>query len=177
MYLNDEAAIRAIRESENRMHAMSLIHQRLYQSEDVSTISIRTYIRELISYLRDCYEASVNITLAESLDIELDVAQAIPVGLILNEAISNALKYAFPGNRAGKIEVSIKRNELNVIILKISDDGIGLPPDYDTTVGGSLGMSLIKGLAEQLGGHLMLKNNAGLEIEIQFPYLKPIQIK
>jgi len=177
LYLNDEAAVRAIRESENRMHAMSLIHQRLYQSDDVATISIRTYIRELISYLRDCYDAKVSIVLDEGPDIDLDVAQAIPVGLILNEAISNALKYAFPDERQGKIEVSIKKNEQGTINLKISDNGVGLPADYDACEGGSLGMSLMKGLAEQLGGKLILKNNTGLEIEIEFPYLTPMQIK
>lgn len=177
LYLNDEAAIRAIRESENRMHAMSLIHLRLYQSDDVATISVRTYIRELISYLRDCYDARASIVLGDSPDVELDVAQAIPVGLILNEAISNALKYAFPDERQGRIDVSIKKNEQNTIRLNISDNGIGLPADYDASEGASLGMSLMKGLAEQLGGDITLLNNNGLTVEIEFPYLTPMQIK
>ena len=96
IYLNDEAAVVAIQESQRRMHAMSLIHQKLYQSENVGVIDMRAYINEFISYLKDIFETGSSIRFEQDVDpIKLDVGQAVPVGLILNEVITNSIKYAF----------------------------------------------------------------------------------
>jgi len=176
-YLDDKAAIKAISESRNRMQAMSLIHQRLYQTENVSTVNMLTYISELTSYIRDSYDTNSHIRFAQEIDdINLDVSQAIPVGLILNEAITNSVKYAFPDNRPGTINIVMKNNTANTIRLQITDDGIGLPVVYSIDSSSSLGMSLMKGLTKQLGGTFIMKNNKGLEIEIEFPYIHGLHV-
>ena len=174
-YLDNNAAIKAINESRHRMHAMSLIHQRLYQTENVATVNMPTYISELISYLRESYDTNLHARFIQNIDdINLDVAQAIPIGLILNEAITNAVKYAFPDNRAGTINIVMKNNTANTIRLQITDDGIGLPTGYSIDDSSSLGMSLMKGLTKQLGGTFVMKSNKGLKIEIEFPYAASI---
>ncbi|AXY77361.1 histidine kinase [Paraflavitalea soli] len=168
-YLDNEAALTAIRDSQHRMRAMSLIHQRLYQSEKDSCIDMQHYIRELVDYLDDNFNLGHRIRFDLSMEkIDLDVAQAVPVGLILNEAITNAIKYAFPGNTAGIISVSMSLADNNLLLV-ISDNGPGLPAGFDITKIKSLGMSLMQGLTRQLNGTFNTTNNDGLQITIQFP--------
>lgn len=167
-YLDNDAAISAIKNSQHRMYAMSLIHQKLYQTDDLSTINMQWYIRELVNYMEDSFDTHNRIYF--NLDVitaEFDVAQAVPVGLILNEVVSNAIKYAFPGGRKGKIFISL-RIEHDQYVLCISDNGIGLPDNYDISTSESLGMSLIYGLSQQLEGVLEVKNDDGLCFHIQF---------
>ena len=96
-YINNEPALTAIHDSQHRVHAMSLIHQKLYSSENVSSIDISLYIRELVSYLADSFNTGQRIRFEFDVEpLELDVSQAVPLGLILNEAITNSIKYAFP---------------------------------------------------------------------------------
>lgn len=169
-YLDNEAALTAIRDSQHRMRAMSLIHQRLYQSEKDSCIDMRHYIRELMEYLDDNFNLDHSIRFDLQMEkIDMDVAQAVPVGLILNEAITNAIKYAFPANRAGAITVSMSYTADNNLLLVVSDNGRGLPAGFDITKIKSLGMSLMQGLTRQLNGTFRITNNDGLQITIQFP--------
>jgi len=151
-YLANEDAVAAIRESQRRMHAMSIIHQRLYETDD-AVIDMRNFITDLVSYLKDSFD-SENVQFALDLEaISLDVSKAVPVGLILNEAITNSLKYAFPNNQAGHILVSFKLVSSSLIELIVADDGVGLPANNDAATGKhSLGMSLLKGLTVQIGG-------------------------
>lgn len=102
-YLDNEDALVAIRNSQNRMHAMSLIHQKLYQSDNLAEIDMKWYIKELVDYMIECFgtDNKIQFTL-ETEAIKLDVAQAVPLGLILNEAISNVIKYAFPADKKVK---------------------------------------------------------------------------
>jgi two-component sensor histidine kinase len=168
-YLADNTALSAIQESQHRVQAMALIHQKLYQSEHVARIHMPSYIEEVVAYLRDAYDLSqpVNFRLAIS-PIELDVTQAVPLGLIINEAITNSLKYAFPGGRCGTISLVFHRQTPTTVELKIEDDGIGLPPDYDPSRSRSLGMTLIQGFSQQLGGELLIHSASGLTISLQF---------
>ena len=171
-YLDSDAAKKAISESRHRMQAMSLIHQRLYQAENVSTVNMLTYISELTEYLSDSYDTDKHIRFVQHVDdIRLDVAQAIPMGLILNEAITNAVKYAFPGDMPGTINISMESTAANTVRLKISDNGIGMPIDHYISNSNSLGMSMMRGLANQLGGIFDIKNNSGTEIVITFSYV------
>lgn len=167
-FLDNDAAITAIRNSQHRMYAMSLIHQKLYQTEGLSTINMQWYVRELVNYMEDCFDTSgkIHFNLAV-ISAEFDVAQAVPVGLILNEIVSNAIKYAFPGGRGGNIVISLEQEE-NEYILKVADNGIGLPADYDISTSQSLGMSLIYGLSQQLDGVLEVRNNKGLCFDLRF---------
>ncbi|GAB3800034.1 hypothetical protein GCM10028819_24540 [Spirosoma humi] len=168
-YLKDQAALAAIRESQNRVHAMALIHQKLYQSNRLSSIPMAEYISEIVEYLMGTFDikASINKHIAVS-PVDLDVTLAVPLGLIINEAITNSLKYAFPSGRSGNIQVELKRLDYQDYWLLISDDGIGLPTDLNPNRSRTLGMSLIRGLSKQLGGELQINQLNGVQISLIF---------
>ena len=168
-YINNESALTAIHDSQHRVHAMSLIHQKLYSSENVSSIDISLYIRELVSYLADSFNTGQRIRFEFDVEpLELDVSQAVPLGLILNEAITNSIKYAFPDERNGIITISLSNNAGQHCMLTISDNGIGLPVQFNTKKPGSLGMSLMNGLSEDLGGTFCSENDNGTIVTISF---------
>jgi two-component sensor histidine kinase len=168
-YLDNEDALVAIRNSQNRMHAMSLIHQKLYQSDNLAEIDMKWYIKELVDYMIECFgtDKKIQFTL-ETEAIKLDVAQAVPLGLILNEAISNVIKYAFPGDKKGKVHISFLFTGEEICELKIADNGIGLPDGFDPENTESFGMSLMTGLTEQLNGDIKMWNDQGLVLDVIF---------
>jgi len=167
-YIDSTPALKAIQDSQHRVHAMSLIHQKLYSSDDLSSIELSFYIRELASYLRDSFDTGQRIHFEFNIEpLEADVSQAIPLGLILNEAITNAIKYAFPDERRGVISISLSNTSTDHCLLVISDNGIGIP-DSPQRRGGSLGMSLMEGLSEDLDGHFSIENGNGTTIKISF---------
>ncbi len=167
--LEDAAALSAIQESQHRVQAMALIHQKLYQSEGVARIPMAGYIEEVVAYLSDSYNLSQPIAFHLSVDdIELDVTQAVPLGLIINEAITNVFKYAFPGGRAGNVNLTLQRRAEAACELTIADDGVGLPASYDPSGSRSLGMTLLHGFSDQLGGELTITSPPGLRIGLVF---------
>ncbi|XHR92640.1 sensor histidine kinase [Mucilaginibacter sp. UC70_90] len=168
-FLKNNAALAAIRESQNRVQAIALIHQKLYSSSNVAFIDIAVYINELVNYLADCYDAHERgIRFEQQIErVKMDVAQAVPVGLMLNEAITNAIKYAFP-HRRGYINISLGTLDDNNIMLSIADNGIGLPQDFDIKEASSLGMEMMKALSKQLGGNFKMENNEGVAITLVF---------
>jgi two-component sensor histidine kinase len=164
-YLDNEQAIAAISESRYRMQAMSLIHQKLYQSDNVAFVSMQNYVRDLVAYLNDSFGSEKPIHFGLDIDaIDLDVSQAIPVGLILNEAIVNSIKHAFTEQNSGAIEVRMKMPPDGQILLEIRDNGKGLPADFDLSANRSMGMRLIKGLVKQLKGKLITGSENGFWI-------------
>jgi two-component sensor histidine kinase len=165
-YLANQDAVTAIKESQRRMHAMSLIHQRLYE-KDESTVDMQTYISELVRYLSDSFKAEHVAFMLDLQPLVLDVSKAVPVGLILNEAITNSLKYAFPNGRVGHILVALKPIP-PLIELIIADDGIGLTDNGKTSTKKTLGMNLLKGLTTQIGGIYEISNEGGVKISIRF---------
>ncbi len=168
-YIDNEPALTAIHDSQHRVHAMSLIHQKLYGTDNVSSIDMPSYIRELASYLRDSFDTGQRIHFEFDIaPLELDVSQAVPVGLILNEAITNSIKYAFPNDSDGVISISLSNTSPHHYLLTISDNGIGMPAHFTGKKPGSLGMSLMAGLAEDLDGSFSIENNKGTEIKISF---------
>lgn len=168
-YLDNEDALMAIQNSQHRMYAMSLIHQKLYQSDNLSTIDMSWYIYELIGYIRECYASDNKIKFNLDIDkVFLDVAQAVPMGLIINEAVINTTKYAFPDGRRGEVFVSFKNTGNDSCELTICDDGVGLPADFDIDKTDSLGMNLMRGLTDQLDGIFSIENKNGLRIHITF---------
>ncbi|NII23813.1 histidine kinase [Pseudoflavitalea sp. X16] len=170
-YLDNDAALMAIRDSQHRMRAMSLIHQRLYQSETESAIDMQAYIRELVEYLSDNFNLSHKIGFSLQVEkIAMDVAQAVPVGLILNESITNAFKYAFPDNSEGTINILMKQDQDSHVLLVIADNGRGLPAGFDTAAVRSLGMNLMQGLTKQLNGVFIIQSDKGVSIMIRFPH-------
>lgn len=172
-YLDNQDALEAIKNSQHRMQTMSLIHQKLYQSENLSTIDMAVYIRELVEYLSDSFGRNKNVVMEIKVaPLKLDVAQAVPLGLILNEAISNAIKYAFPGDQRGHIDICLEPVADGKYLLCVADNGPGLPENFDPYNTSSLGMSLMLGLSQQLDGDFMLKNNKGLRVCVTFKAMK-----
>jgi len=168
-------AFDALQESQNRVYAMSLIHKKLYQSLDVSSINMEDYLRDLIQHLRDSFGSSANIRFSLELDqIELDVSQAVPVGLIVNEAITNAIKYAFPKRQYdNEITISFKKGNSNKVVLLIADNGTGITTQIENTQ--SLGLKLIRGLTEDIEGTFSIKSAHGVMIMIEFVANMPFQ--
>jgi two-component sensor histidine kinase len=167
--LADDTALSTIKESQHRVQAMALIHQKLYQTERMARVEMASYIHDLVVYLRDAYHppGPVRFNLAVE-PVELDVTQAVPLGLIINEALTNALKYAFPGDRAGTITLGLKATADQAYELEIADDGVGLPAGYEPARSRSLGMTLMHGLSEQLEGILRITGPPGVAIRLVF---------
>jgi two-component sensor histidine kinase len=167
--LQDKAALSAIQESQNRVQAMALIHQKLYQTEGVARIPMKAYVEEVVAYLQDTYNLSQQVGFKLYVEpIELDVNLAVPLGLIINEAITNAFKYAFPAARSGVVEVSLRQRADTSYELSIEDDGVGLPQGYDPSQSRSLGMTLIHGFSAQLGGELSIESSGGVKLSLLF---------
>ncbi len=169
VYLKDKAALSAIRESQNRVHVMALIHQKLYQSDRLSTIPMAEYIDEIVDYLLVTFARQDSVVKKMALaPINLDVILAVPLGLILNEAVTNSLKYAFPANQKGRIYIELTVVDNQTYRLTIGDDGVGFPPDLNPNRSRTLGMSLIRGLSKQLGGKLHINQTNGVQISLTF---------
>jgi len=149
---------------------MALVHEYLYATEHLDRVNFREYIQSLSTELRLSYAVSDEITFAfEIAEIDLPVHRAIPCGLILNELLSNALKYGFPNNRRGKITVRFERLETDELSLSCTDDGVGIPETLDWQNAKSLGLRIIHILANQLDGKLTLHRlGNGTQFELKF---------
>jgi two-component sensor histidine kinase len=169
-FLNHPSAVDAIRESRERMQAIAILHQKLYRTDTSTHINMRGYVHELVDNIRssvadtDRMEFQVDV----APDIELDISQSVPLGLILNEGITNSIKYAYGKNGKGSIRISLQYTGDRLLQLKIADQGRGLPEGLDTEHCNSLGLQLIRLFAEQLEGDLYFINNNGLEINLSF---------
>lgn len=171
-YISNDAALTAINDSQRRVQAISLIHQKLYQSENTSSVDMPHYIDELVSYLQGSFDTGNRTVIEQDIEpLKLDVAKAIPLGLIINEGIVNAIKYAFPGQQNGIVRVSLKYSSPDHLVLNISDNGTGLPSDVNVSKRGSLGFSLMRGLTRQLDGIFNIESNQGLHISVRFSAL------
>lgn len=168
-FLKNEEALQAINSSQNRIHAMSLIHQKLYQSENLSIIDMPSYIFELTEYLKDSFEIRKSIRFVLDVDsFNLPLSHSIPIGLIFNEAVTNAIKYAFPDHKNGIIDISLKTEDHKNYILIIQDNGIGLPADFDPYNNPSLGIKLMHGLSADIDGKFLITNANGTKITLKF---------
>jgi len=168
-YLEDPSAIAAIRESQHRIKSIALIHQKLYQTDHVATISINPYVSELVNYLRDSIGDGKHINFdIDVINLEMDIAQAVPLGLFLNEAITNIFKYAFPDTPSGNVLISLHPYDKTRHRLRIKDNGTGLPDGFDEKQCNTLGMTLMKGLSTQMDGELCIENDEGLTISLIF---------
>ena len=158
-------------ESQNRIKSIALIHEKLYRSEDLAKINFAQYIPSLVSHLFSSYKIDSNtITLENSIEpIFLDIDRAIPCGMVVNELVSNALKYAFPHDYEGKININMYANDSSEITLIIKDNGIGIPPDFDLEQSESLGLQLVQDFIAQLEGTIELDRSQGITFRITFP--------
>lgn len=172
-YLKDETALSALMDSQHRVNAMSLIHQKLYKSENFGSIYLPEYIEELTDYLAESFKTKRRILFKLNISpIDLDVAYAVPVGLILNEIITNAVKHAFPYGDNDVIDIKLTVSKEDEIKLIITDNGRGMPTDFELVRNKSFGMVLIRGLVEDLNGTFRIANNHGTSIVINFNILR-----
>jgi PAS domain S-box-containing protein len=168
-YIRDPDAQEMFAESQNRIRSMALVHEKLYQAQDLSRIDVGDYAQSLAQLLFRSYGVdrhSIELAVrAEKVWLPIDVA--VPCGLILNELVSNCLKHAFPRGRAGQVLLSIQRqNEL--VSIGVDDDGVGLPPDVDVQATETLGLQLVHTLAEQLGAELVFDSENGTHVRFAF---------
>lgn len=168
--VTNPVAADVLAESQNRVRAMALVHETLYRSDDLAHVNLARYLGELCGFLFRSYGmdmSRVRLDLAvEPVTISLD--KTIPCGLLVNEIVSNSLKYAFPGNRNGKIMVQVRSFSDGHLNLTLADDGIGLPDDIIVDRTPTLGLQLVNILTEQLGGQLSVQRSQGTSFTISF---------
>ena len=168
-YIQDSRVSEMLKESQNRVRSMALVHEQLYQSKDLSNIDFAEYIQNLAHNLFQAYEIH-----AQGIKLETNMAQcslnidtAVPCGLIINELVTNALKYAFTGQIKGKINIDFTL-ENRVCVLTVSDSGIGFPQDLDYRKARTLGLRLVGSLVKQIRGKIELLETAGTTFKITF---------
>lgn len=169
--IEDAAAAQVFQDSQSRVRAMALVHERLYRSEDLARIDFAGYVRDMTGHLIRSWrgEARGIRLLVDVSGVSLDVDAAIPCALIINELVSNAFKYAFPDGRTGEIRIGLTRNDDSVTVV-VRDDGVGLPEGTSLEKSGSLGLQLVQSLTDQLGGQVKCSSHGGTRFEVQFPY-------
>jgi len=169
--IEDKKYADLFKEGENRIRSMSLIHEKLYQTQDFANINFGEHIESLVdglfvSYGIDANKVSLNIDIK---DVSIDLENAIPCGLIINELVSNSLKYAFPQGREGKISIAFRPFNEDELELTVSDDGVGISEDLDIEQTDTMGLTLIKLLAgHQLDGEIDLDRTGGTQFNIKF---------
>ncbi|MGB9940762.1 PocR ligand-binding domain-containing protein [Methanosarcina sp.] len=181
--IRDSEVLEAFRESQDRVISMALIHEELYKGGEFETLNFSPYIEELTDTLFQTYrlgntDISLNMDLEDNLLFDMDTA--VPLGIIINELVSNSLKHAFTGRDRGEIQIKLHREETTELeregyeststsfTLNISDNGVGIPENFDIEELDSLGMQLVTSLVDQLDGELELKRNNGTEFTIRF---------
>ena len=176
-FIKDESARGYFTDSQNRVKSMAIIHEKLYQTRDFAKIDIKDYVSNLTLSLFKAYNINVKMVEVdvEISNISLDVDTAIPCGLIINELVSNSLKYAFSDGRKGKMIVKLLPVGDDRLQLTVSDNGIGLPEDLELKETQSLGLTLVNILAKQLNGTLEIINKDGATFIMTF--LKPFTTK
>jgi len=169
--ITNKIALESLTESNTRIRAMSLIHEILYQSDDLAKIDFEAYIKKLVKAIARAFTGSggnisYSVTVAQ---IGLSIDDAVPIALIINELLTNVYKYAFPAKRRGKVEIILKKSGQQMTELSISDNGIGLPDDIDIHHSETLGLQLVSDLAEkQLEGGLQIERVNGTRFVIRF---------
>jgi len=168
--VTDESVKLALKEGQNRIQSVALVHKMMYQSENVSKVNMQNYLEELLQVLELSYANSrKNIqTVINAMGVDLDITLAVPISLIVNEAVCNAYKHAFENKNSGIIEVTISKEQETTYSLLIKDDGVGLPEGFDVKQLKSIGFDLIHGLSRQLKGKLTVNSTIGTEIKITF---------
>lgn len=169
--VKDPEVKRALQESRQRIQAMAMIHETLYNGPNLAAIELSSYLQSLVQYLQRALKGNVLVRMAVvSEDIRLNLDQAMHCGLIVNELVTNALKHAFPSGREGTIRVEAHLIGGREVELTVSDNGVGLPDELDFTRLPSLGLQLVKGLTErQLRGGMEIRRQAGTTFVVRWP--------
>jgi two-component sensor histidine kinase len=176
-YLNNPAVRAALRDTQNRVHVVFLLHQKMYGATAGTEVDASLYVTELISHLSEMYDTKHNgIIITQKFDpvaVSIDAAKMLPLAVIINETVTNAIKHAFPAGRKGRIHLLLNKDASGTVRLQVRDNGVGLRfqlvPDADR----SLGLSLISGLVAQMHGRWSIEEDRGVIVTVQFPFRRP----
>lgn len=166
----DPETLGILKESQSRVRSIALIHEKLYRSEELTRIDFPEYIRDLVSDLVRTYGVNSE-AIAVRLSIEsvtLGIDTAIPCGLIINELVSNVFKHAYPGDRTGEVRIDLCADGERRYVLRVADDGVGLPDGFVPGASTSLGLQLVNDLTRQLDGRLSVESGEGASFRIDF---------
>jgi PAS domain S-box-containing protein len=168
---SDPVVMGMLRDGQSRIYSMALIHQTLYQSNDFARVDFDSFLAALIANLAQSYGAPANrIAIAtDARGVLLPINIAVPCGLVVNELISNALKHGFPAGQSGKVIVALREEPDAQVVLSVSDDGVGLPNDLDIAETATLGLQLVRLLAEQLGADVAIQRSNPTRFELRLP--------
>ena len=168
--ISDKQVLSVLQDSQNRVKSMALIHETLYDSKDLSRINFAEYLEKLVAHVSRSYRTrpeAVKINIQVDA-VSLPIDTVVPCGLIINELASNSLKYAFPADTQGEVNITFRRADAQYV-LRVSDTGVGLPDDFAPEKGKSLGMKLVRMLTGQMHGEMEYRNSVGTTFEIKFP--------
>jgi two-component sensor histidine kinase len=172
--LIDEAAKDALRDSQNRVKSIALIHQKLYKQQELSAIILKDYVLQLCSHLKVVFNAQPLEIYCEvnPPQLALDIEESIPLGIILNELVTNALKYGQINRTGGYIKIQFIENADGLCTLLFSDNGVGMPPDFDVKKSTTLGLRMVYELTRQLKGTIVYTAQPEPTFTIVFPTKK-----
>lgn len=172
-YVEEEETVNILIESQNRIKTMAMIHEKLYQSPNLNSINFKEYTEKLVKDLFYSYGSKMGLikTIFRMEDVKIGLDTAIPCGLIMNELVTNSLKYAFPDDRTGTITIEFQSEGKN-FVLKVSDDGVGVPSDIKLENRDTLGFQLVTSLVKQLDGTVQLEGVNGTSFTIKFKELQ-----
>jgi len=167
---SNPAISRMLEENQNRIQSMALLHEILYQSEDLAVVDFSKYLRRMVDHLFRSYGVdNRQIRLHTALDaVGLELDDALPSGLLISEVVSNSLKHGFPEGRKGEVRIVLRRQSASIVSLVLSDNGVGLPEHLDWTKSRSLGLRLVRVLAQQLRANLDVRSQGGTEVSVVF---------
>ena len=171
--VRDEIARAALAETAQRVRSMALVHEKLYQSQQLSAVDLADYLRDLVEQLKEALGSrlrSVQVTVQAD-SVQADLNTAIPFGLVVTELVSNSLKHAFPDNRAGSLQVTLQ-GEAEGAVLRIADDGVGFAAGQDPQQRQSLGLKLVDSLVRQLDGEFSIHHAQGVQFTLRLPRLQ-----
>ncbi len=171
--MEGEESVNILKESQGRVRTMAMIHENLYQSPTFSNVPIKEYVIELVSSILYSYGISKDMVHQEFdvEDLKVDIDTALPLGLIINELVTNSMKYAFPQKR-GTLKIQFKLRSNDDYQLVVADDGVGLPEDINIETVDSLGLQLVNTLVNQLDGELKIDRSNGTKFQITFKQSK-----
>jgi two-component sensor histidine kinase len=172
--ITDEKSKELLKESQDRIQAIALLHKTMYQNDNFNVVDFQTYINELITYIKQTNKnLTKNITVIQKIEeLNFSIDTAIPLSMLINELVTNCYKHAFTNLENGEIFISIQKNTSEGFLLSVKDNGIGLPKDYKKSLTNSIGFELIHGLSEQLDGKVNINIDNGTEIIIEFKNIK-----
>jgi len=161
-YIRDPQMLAQFQTSKERIHSMALIHEKLYGSESLARVDLADYVQSLVSMLLRTYATNPYVKLEVRVDpAAVSIDTAVPVGLVLNELVTNALKYAFPDGRKGCLLVALEAKPNEQFEVRVEDDGVGLGPDFQLDQAKTLGLRLVRMFAKQLRAEVTFHSGSG----------------